>query len=151
MFFCLLQCFFFIFSDNFLLAFARQLETKCNELYPGLLRDHIHIRETGRYNQQAKPIAKIRPSAIFFFIMRFSPLKLSYTFLYYICREKYLVLYNTCFFVFCNAFISGRYNQQANGHSVLLEIGSDLNTQEEANYALECFAQVVYGAPRSCR
>lgn len=66
------------------LAFARQLETKCNELYPGLLRDHIHIRETGRYNQQA------------------------------------------------------------NGHSVLLEIGSDLNTQEEANYALECFAQVVY-------
>lgn len=65
------------------LAFARKLETKCNELYPGLLRDTIHIKETGRYNQQVHP------------------------------------------------------------HAVLLEIGSDLNTQEEANYALECFAQVV--------
>ncbi len=66
------------------LAFARQLEAKCDELYPGLLRDKIHIKETGRYNQQAHPRA------------------------------------------------------------VLLEIGSDLNTQEEANYAMECFAQVVY-------
>lgn len=66
------------------LAFARQLEAKCNELYPGLLRDNIHIKETGRYNQQVHPRA------------------------------------------------------------VLLEIGSDLNTQEEADYAMECFAQVVY-------
>ncbi len=66
------------------LAFARQLETKCNALYPGLLRDTIRVKETGRYNQQVHP------------------------------------------------------------HAVLLEIGSDLNTQEEANYAMECFAQVVY-------
>lgn len=66
------------------LAFARQLEAKCDELYPGLLRDNIHIKETGRYNQQAHPRA------------------------------------------------------------VLLEIGSDLNTQEEADYAMECFAHVVY-------
>lgn len=66
------------------LAFARQLEAKCNELYPGLLRDNIRIKETGRYNQQVHP------------------------------------------------------------HAVLLEIGSDLNTQDEANYAMECFAQVVY-------
>lgn len=66
------------------LAFARQLETKCNELYPGLLRESIRIKETGRYNQQMNP------------------------------------------------------------HAVLLEIGSDLNTQEEANYSMECFAQVVY-------
>ena len=66
------------------LAFARELEARCNELYPGLLRDNIHIKETGRYNQQVHP------------------------------------------------------------HAVLLEIGSDLNTQEEADYALECFAQVVY-------
>lgn len=66
------------------LAFARQLEAKCNALYPGLLRDHIRVKETGRYNQQVHP------------------------------------------------------------HAVLLEIGSDLNTQEEANYAMECFAQVVY-------
>ena len=66
------------------LAFARQLEAKCNELYPGLLRNNIHLKETGRYNQQVHP------------------------------------------------------------HAVLLEIGSDLNTQEEADYAMECFAQVVY-------
>lgn len=66
------------------LAFARQLEAKCNELYPELLRNNIHLKETGRYNQQVHP------------------------------------------------------------HAVLLEIGSDLNTQEEANYAMECFAQVVY-------
>lgn len=66
------------------LAFARELEAKCNALYPGLLRDNIHIKETGRYNQQVHP------------------------------------------------------------HAVLLEIGSDLNTQEEADYALECFAQVVH-------
>ena len=38
---------------------------------------------------------------------------------------------------------ANRYNQQAHPHSLILEIGSDLNTQEEANYALECFAQVV--------
>ncbi len=66
------------------LAFARRLEEKCEELYPGLLRERIHIRETGRYNQQVHP------------------------------------------------------------RSVLLEIGSDLNTQEEADYALECFSHVVY-------
>lgn len=66
------------------LAFARLLEVKCNELYPGLLRDNIHIKETGRYNQQV------------------------------------------------------------NGHAVLLEIGSDLNTQAEAEYSMECFAHVVY-------
>lgn len=66
------------------LAFARQLEAKCNALYPGLLRDNIRVKE------------------------------------------------------------SGRYNQQVHSHAVLLEIGSDLNTQEEADYAMECFAQVVY-------
>ena len=66
------------------LAFARLLEAKCNELYPGLLRDKIHIKETGRYNQQV------------------------------------------------------------NAHAVLLEIGSDLNTQAEADYSMECFAHVVY-------
>ena len=66
------------------LAFARRLEAVCKELYPGLLRENIHIRETGRYNQQIHP------------------------------------------------------------HAVLLEIGSDLNTQEEADYALECFSHVVY-------
>lgn len=66
------------------LTFARQLEAKCNELYPGLLRDNIRVKETGRYNQQASP------------------------------------------------------------HCVLLEIGSDLNTQAEADYAMECFAQVVH-------
>lgn len=66
------------------LAFARQLEAKCNELYPGLLRDQIRMKETGRYNQQI------------------------------------------------------------NGHAVLLEIGSDLNTREEAEYSMECFAHVVY-------
>lgn len=38
---------------------------------------------------------------------------------------------------------ANRYNQQAHPHSLILEIGSDLNTQEEANYSLECFAQVV--------
>ncbi|MGM9526431.1 MAG: stage II sporulation protein P, partial [Peptococcaceae bacterium] len=65
------------------LAFARQLEQTCNQLYPGLLRENIRIKETGRYNQQVHP------------------------------------------------------------HAVLLEIGSDLNTQEEADYAMECFAQVV--------
>lgn len=66
------------------LAFARRLEAKCNELYPGLLRDQIRIKETGRYNQQI------------------------------------------------------------DGHAVLLEIGSDLNTQAEAEYSMECFAHVVY-------
>ena len=66
------------------LAFARLLEAKCNELYPGLLRDQIRIKETGRYNQQL------------------------------------------------------------DGHAVLLEIGSDLNTQAEAEYSMECFAHVVY-------
>lgn len=66
------------------LAFARQIEKTCKELYPGLLRENIHIKETGRYNQQVHPRA------------------------------------------------------------VLLEIGSDLNTQEEADYALECFSHVVY-------
>lgn len=66
------------------LAFARQLEAKCNELYPGLLRDQIRIKETGRYNQQVDPRA------------------------------------------------------------VLLEVGSDLNTRAEAEYAMECFAHVVY-------
>lgn len=66
------------------LAFARQLEKTCKELYPGLLRENIHIRETGRYNQQVHPRA------------------------------------------------------------VLLEIGSDLNTQEEADYALECFAHALH-------
>ena len=66
------------------LAFARLLETKCNQLYPGLLRENIRIKETGRYNQQV------------------------------------------------------------NGHAVLLEIGSDLNTQAEAEYSMECFAHVVY-------
>lgn len=66
------------------LAFARQLEAKCNERYPQLLRNNIHLKETGRYNQQVHP------------------------------------------------------------HAILLEIGSDLNTQEEADYAMECFAQVVY-------
>ena len=66
------------------LAFARTLEEKCNTLYPGLLRENIRIKETGRYNQQV------------------------------------------------------------NGHAVLLEIGSDLNTQAEAEYAMECFAHVVY-------
>ena len=66
------------------LAFARQLEAKCNELYPGLLRDQIRIKETGRYNQQV------------------------------------------------------------HGHAVLLEIGSDLNTQAEAEYSMECFAHVVH-------
>ncbi len=65
------------------LAFARALKETCDALYPGLLRDKIHIKETGRYNQQVHP------------------------------------------------------------HAVLLEIGSDLNTQEEADYAMECFAQVV--------
>lgn len=38
---------------------------------------------------------------------------------------------------------SSRYNQQAHPHSLILEIGSDLNTQEEADYAIECFAQVI--------
>lgn len=38
---------------------------------------------------------------------------------------------------------ANRYNQQAHPQSLILEVGSDLNTQEEANYALECFAQVV--------
>lgn len=38
---------------------------------------------------------------------------------------------------------ANRYNQQAHPHSLILEIGSDLNTQEEANYAMECFAQVI--------
>lgn len=66
------------------LAFARLLEEKCNALYPGLLREQIHIKETGRYNQQV------------------------------------------------------------DGHAVLLEVGSDLNTQAEAEYAMECFAHVVY-------
>ncbi len=66
------------------LAFARVLEAKCNQLYPGLLRDNIRIKETGRYNQQV------------------------------------------------------------DGHAVLLEIGSDLNTQAEAEYSMECFAHVVY-------
>ena len=66
------------------LAFAREIEKVCNELYPGLLREKIHIKETGRYNQQVHPRA------------------------------------------------------------VLLEIGSDLNTQEEADYALECFAHALY-------
>ena len=66
------------------LAFARELETVCDTLYPGLLRENIHIKETGRYNQQIHP------------------------------------------------------------HAVLLEIGSDLNTQQEADYALECFSRVVY-------
>ena len=66
------------------LAFARLLEEKCNALYPGLLREQIRIKETGRYNQQI------------------------------------------------------------DGHAVLLEIGSDLNTQAEADYSMECFAHVVY-------
>ena len=66
------------------LAFARLLEEKCNTLYPGLLREQIRIKETGRYNQQV------------------------------------------------------------DGHAVLLEIGSDLNTQAEADYSMECFAHVVY-------
>ena len=66
------------------LAFARALEAKCNELYPGLLRDDILIKTTGRYNQQV------------------------------------------------------------HSRAVLLEIGSDLNTQAEANYSMECFAHVVY-------
>ncbi|MBQ5701980.1 MAG: stage II sporulation protein P [Peptococcaceae bacterium] len=65
------------------LAFARKLEACCEKRYPGLLRERIHIKETGRYNQQVHP------------------------------------------------------------HAVLLEIGSDLNTQEEADYALECFSQVI--------
>lgn len=38
---------------------------------------------------------------------------------------------------------TSRYNQQAHPHSLILEIGSDLNTQEEADYAMECFAQVI--------
>lgn len=38
---------------------------------------------------------------------------------------------------------SSRYNQQLMPHALLLEIGSDLNTQEEANYSMECFAQVI--------
>ena len=38
---------------------------------------------------------------------------------------------------------ANRYNQQAHPHSLILEVGSDLNTQEEANFALECFAQVI--------
>ncbi len=66
------------------LAFARLLEAKCNELYPGLLRENIRIKETSRYNQQV------------------------------------------------------------DDHAVLLEIGSDLNTQAEADYSMECFAHVVY-------
>jgi len=66
------------------LEFARLLEAKCKELYPGLLRDQIRIKETGRYNQHV------------------------------------------------------------NEHAVLLEIGSDLNTQAEAEYSMECFAHVVY-------
>ena len=66
------------------LAFARLLEEKCNALYPGLLREQIRIKETGRYNQQVDT------------------------------------------------------------HAVLLEIGSDLNTQAEADYSMECFAHVVY-------
>lgn len=44
---------------------------------------------------------------------------------------------------------TGRYNQQMNPHAVLLEIGSDLNTQEEADYSMECFAQVVYEVLRN--
>lgn len=71
------------------LAFAQALEEACDRLYPGLLRDKMHIKETGRYNQQVHP------------------------------------------------------------HAVLLEIGSDLNTQEEADYAMECFAQVVYEVLRA--
>jgi len=35
-----------------------------------------------------------------------------------------------------------RYNQQAHEHSVIVEVGSDLNTQEEANYSMECFAHI---------
>ena len=38
---------------------------------------------------------------------------------------------------------TSRYNQQAHPHSLILEIGSDLNTQEEADYAIECFARVI--------
>ena len=38
---------------------------------------------------------------------------------------------------------TSRYNQQVHPHSLILEIGSDLNTQEEANYAIECFARVI--------
>ena len=37
---------------------------------------------------------------------------------------------------------SSRYNQQVHEHSVIVEVGSDLNTQEEANYAMELFADV---------
>ncbi|SMB90848.1 stage II sporulation protein P [Desulfonispora thiosulfatigenes DSM 11270] len=38
------------------LAFAQQLESKSNELYPGLIRD-IRIRDNRRYNQQLHPQA----------------------------------------------------------------------------------------------
>jgi len=37
---------------------------------------------------------------------------------------------------------SSRYNQQAHEHSVIVEVGSDLNTQEEADYTMECFADI---------
>ena len=40
---------------------------------------------------------------------------------------------------------SSRYNQQVHEHSVIVEVGSDLNTQEEANYAMELFADVCAG------
>lgn len=37
---------------------------------------------------------------------------------------------------------SARYNQQIHPHDIIVEVGSDLNTQEEANYAMECFADI---------
>lgn len=37
---------------------------------------------------------------------------------------------------------SARYNQQIHPHALIVEVGSDLNTQEEASYAMECFADV---------
>ena len=36
-----------------------------------------------------------------------------------------------------------RYNQNLHPNSLILEIGSDLNTLEEAKYSMELFSQVV--------
>ncbi|NLC39184.1 MAG: stage II sporulation protein P [Clostridia bacterium] len=38
---------------------------------------------------------------------------------------------------------SGRYNQHLHPHSLLIEVGNDLNSLEEALYAAELFAQVI--------
>lgn len=37
---------------------------------------------------------------------------------------------------------SARYNQQVHPQAIIVEVGSDLNTQEEANYAMELFADI---------